>query len=195
MKHVSDENAAKEIAHAIEFDLRDVPRARALLDGIIKVYGKDGVEKFRAIILDEIKKEYDGDKSDSLFPWTRAAVRTLISGGVLYEQFLGNIGMVIGGVLTAGIQAATSVYTTKLQVNAQEDIVKFQTNQAIAEANAAKALAEAQQAAAVAAMKQKAADPFGLSTASVGGSGMNNMLLIGGIVAAAIFVLPKLRRR
>lgn len=188
MDHVSDANAAKEIEVAVAFDVRDNPKTKEILDQLIKQKGNAGLEDWKNLVLAEIKREYEGDKGPTLFPWTRAAVRTLITGGALYHEWgLGQIGALIGGVLTAGIQAATSIYTTKLQVNAQKDITQLQINQVNAQAAAQQAAAKA---AAAASASGTSSNPLTAISSMFTAPDTNTLLLVGmGILG--IFVLPK----
>ena len=150
MRHVSDENAAKEIQVAVAFDIRDNPAARDFLDELIAAKGVKGVHDFNNAILREIEAEYKHDRSGMMFPWTRAAVRTLITGGAVMEDManfgMGFWGALIGGVVTAGISAGTAIYTTRLTTKAQTDIAKINVSSANQQAQAATATAKAAEA-------------------------------------------------
>jgi hypothetical protein len=201
MKHISDENAVKEIEVAIAFDIRDNPQARNFIEKLVRTKGAAGVHDFNDAVLAEIAAEYKGDRSSMMFPWTRAAVRTLITGGAVYEDMsnfgLGFWGALIGGVLSAGIQAGATIYTTKLTTSAQKDIATIQVDAANKQAAALEAQAKAAEALAVERMQASGGSPFGPAGVAQAGMGMNltSMLPILAIGVAAIFILPKILKK
>jgi hypothetical protein len=198
MKHVSDQNAAKEIEVAVSFDLRDNPQARDFLDHLVQTKGIHGARDFTAAVLREIDAEYKGDRSVMMFPWTRAAVRTLIAGGMTYES-VSNFGMgflaaLIGGVVSAAVQATGTIFSSKIVADSQVKIARIQTEAANKEADALKAAAEAAKAKAEAELKAAAGAPFGGAAApgTVAGIGTGTIVTVGAVALGAVFLLPKL---
>lgn len=203
MKQISDLDAAKELETAVAFDIRDNPKAKEFLDNLVVTKGASGVRDFVDAIRREVKEEYEGKRTAMMFPWTRSAVRTLIEGGILWEQWgLGQIGAIIGTVLSAAIQAGAGIYTAKLTMNTQKDIANIQVDAANRQAAAAQAQAEAAKAQAEAQIKASAASggsPFGASTGfsqagMFGGMSMGTLGIMALVGLAAVFIVPKLKK-
>ena len=187
--YVSEEEMAVEIAKAMVYDLKYNTNLMDALNEIIRKHGAAGEKIWHDLWTDDIKREFDGKKGPVLFPWLRSAFRTYSSGIALHEQ-LGQVWGFIGGLLSAGIQAGTAIYTTRLQINGQEDIAKLKLQQDQANADRALAAANAQQAQAVAAMQGNVSgSPF--AAAGMMG-GMGEILPYVLIAGAAIFILPKI---
>jgi hypothetical protein len=204
MRQISDLNAAKELETAVAFDVRDNPKLKEYLTGLVNKKGAAGVRDFVDAIKKEVSEEYAGKRTAMMFPWTRSAVRTLIEGGVLWEQWgLGQWGAIIGTVLSAAIQAGAGVYTAHLTMRTQTNIANIQVDAANKQAAAAQAQAEAAKAQADAQIKSLEASgggsPFGASTGvsqagMFGGMSMGTLGIMAVVGLAAAFILPKLKK-
>lgn len=194
------EEFVPEIHQALSFDVRDNPAVRDILNLLTVKYGKDGQKRFLAIVEEDVKREFSKDPGPTLFPWTRAAVKTYITGGELHAQFgMGQIAALIGTALTALAQVGSSIYTSKLAANTQLKITKLQVNQQ--QSNQAQEAALIQQQ--IAAQAKAASLPNnpmtgtpilpGISEASMFG-GMSGTVMITGLVAAVGYIIySKLR--
>lgn len=201
MKQISDINAAKELETAVSFDIRDNPKAKEFLDTLVTTKGAAGVRDFVDAIKQEVKEEYEGNRTTMMFPWTRSAVRTLIEGGILWEQWgLGQIGAIIGGVLSAAIQAGAGVYTASMTLRTQRQIAQINVDAANKQADAAQAQAEAAKAQAQAQIQAAGGgSPFGASTGTAqagmfGGISMGTIGIVALVGIAAVFIVPKLKK-
>lgn len=202
MKHISDLDAAKELDTAINADIRDNPRARDFLYGLIRTKGKAGTTEFVTALAREVKEEYEGNRTTMMFPWTRSATRTLIEGGILWEQWgLGQIGAIIGGIISTLVQVGGGVLTAHMSLNTQKQIAAINVDAANKQAAAAQAQAEAAKAQADAQIRALSASgggsPFGASTSQAGmfgGMSMGTVGIMALVGLAAVFILPKLKK-
>lgn len=208
----TQEEFTPEIHQALTFDIRDNPAARDILNYLTIKYGKDGQKHFLTIVEDDVKREFSKDPGPTLFPWTRAAVKTYITGGELHSQFgMGQIAALIGSALTALAQVGSSIYTSKLAANTQLKITKLQVEQAQAHDAAESQLIQqqinAQNAALIAQQAQAAATPnnpmTGTPILSSNGTqvahgdmfgGMGGILMLTGLVVGVGYIIvTKLR--
>ena len=204
LKHKSPREITRELTEALAFDVRDNPKTAGIMNDLIHNYGLEvGKKRFIALLMEDLEREQRGDRSLVLFPWTRAAMKTIDYG----EQSSHNIGLgfvtAVIGLAGAAATVAGNFFTVKYQTEAQKDIAELQAQTRQQEAAAAQAAAEAQQAQAVAELQailaqQGGVAPSGGATPAapspIPGIDMNTLLLVGGAAAFVIFVLPKLGR-
>lgn len=194
-----------ELHQALMFDLRDNPDARNILNYFVDKYGKDGERRFLITVEEDVRREFSKADGPMLFPWTRAAIKTYITGGELHSQFgMGQWAALIGAAITALAQVGGSVYTSKLAASTQLKITKLQVDQANAN-NAAQAAVvqkqiDAQQAALNAQTAKEAAtqnSPFTgtpivpsswVSEGSIFGD-MPTMLMMAGLAATVGYII------
>ncbi len=132
-----------EIKQAIQFDIRDNPGVRDILNYLVVKKGKNGQKEFIKLIEDDVKKQFTKDPGPVMFPWTRAAFKTYIVGGELHSMFgMGQWASLISAAVGALAQAGSTIYGAKLASSTELKIAKI--NIASQEQQAAEAAAVAQ---------------------------------------------------
>lgn len=145
MKQISEKDLHKELETALLFDLRDNPKTLNMINMLAAKHGEDGRSTFIALLKEDVENAYRKDSRPPLFPWTRSAIQTAISGGINYELLgLGQWGAVIGGAIQALAAVGSSIYSAKLASSTQLKIAKMNTDSANQQAAAAQAAANAQ---------------------------------------------------
>lgn len=184
---------AREAAVAVQFDLRDNPRARDLANALAVTQGKAGKRLFVKLVEEDLKRDYGKDPRPPLFPWTRAAFRTYTEGAGVHAKFgLGQWGALIGGALQAVGSAAASIYSSKVASTTQLKIAKLQQAQTAADAQAAAQIAAAQaKAAQEGAIDQTTGVPRVAGASMFGGMSLTTVLPIVLIAGVGIFFLAK----
>lgn len=186
---------AKRFAQALVRDVQDNPRLNAALDHLVHNLPASEAGLWIASIKRDLAREARGDFSEVIFPNVRALYRQAIQEEEGLRSGMGFIGSLLTVAVPALVSAGTAVYTTKLQVKANEDIAEMQQKQALAEAEAVKADAAARMKEAEAAMKQ--AETASVADTVMAGPDLPPWLLPVGIGAAVLvvgyFVLRKKR--
>ena len=178
----------KEVEVAIKFDLRDNPKARDLVSVLTVKKGEAGKRAFLDAIEKDIKKEYDKTGEPPLFPWTRAAFKTYVTGAAMHEKFgLGIWGAAIGAAVQAVAAAGSTIYAARLNKTTQIKLAKMEQKKAAAEAASAERVAAAQAKAAETSMKQQTSG-FKPTMSTLGKVGLP-VLAVGGAAAFLFFKL------
>lgn len=181
---------AERGARALVRDIQADPVLEASVDRLVFERPASHAGLFIAAIKADIAREAKGDYSVVTFPRVRALVRKEIQDDAArLRAGMGFIGALITGLVSAG----TAVYTSRLQIKAQEDIAEMQLRQKSAEAAALKAAAEARRAEAEAAMALAAQQsPEATAAAVFGPAGLPGWVLpvgIAAVVGTAIYFL------
>jgi hypothetical protein len=185
----------RELARALTRDIEDSPLLSEAVNRLVFNAPAARAGLLIADIKKDIQREVRGDYSTVLFPRVRDILRNEIRGEVArrkLEAGMGFVGILISGLISAG----TAIYTSKLQIKAQEDIAEMQQKGETQKAAAAEADAKARLAEAELAMKQAAAQSPEVTVAKArAGTDVSDWILPVGIGAGALILIFALTRK